>query len=105
MKNAKEKVIKIAHNVSVDYCIAEEIKRLNDEHDIFTLSSCCGHGNGVSGYIIVSGDDINKMLKLEYEITNIKYFDNDIVTSDKLVLCAFKPKSRCECVRRWLDGN
>lgn len=41
--------ITIFHNISVDSCIADEIETLNNIGNIFTLSSCCGHGN--VGYI------------------------------------------------------
>lgn len=91
----KEKGIRIAHEISVDSCIADEIERLNNKNGIFTLSSCCGHGN--AGYIIVCGSEIKEMLKLGYEVTTIKYLDNDIVEDDRVVMCAFKPKSKCGC--------
>jgi hypothetical protein len=87
--------ITITHDISVDSCIADEIKRLNNENRILTLSSCCGHGH--VGYIVVSGNDIQKMLKLGYDMTTIEYFDNDIVTDDRIAMCAFKPKSKCNC--------
>ena len=92
----KETDITIAHNISVDSCIADEIKKLNNENCIFTLSSCCGHGH--AGYIIVCGSEIQEMLKLGYEMTAMRYLDNDIVTDDKVVMCAFKPQSMCYCV-------
>lgn len=91
----KEKDITIAHNISVDLCIADEIEMLNNKEGVFTLSSCCGHGS--VGYIIVCGSEIKEMLKLGYEVTTIKYLDNDIVTNDRVVMCAFKPKSKCNC--------
>lgn len=91
----KETDITITHNISVDSCIADEIKRLNNENGIFTLSSCCGHGH--AGYIIVCGSEIDEMFKLGYDVTTIKYLDNDIITEDKIVICAFKPKSKCSC--------
>lgn len=91
----KETDIMITHNISVDSCIAEEIKRLNDKNGIFTLSSCCGHGN--VGYIIVDGNDTEKMMKLGYEMTTMKYWDNDIMTDERVVMCTFKPKSECSC--------
>lgn len=92
----KEKDITVTHEISVDSCIADEIERLNNENKIFTLSSCCGHGS--VGYIIVCGSEIQEMFKLGYEMTTIKYLDNDIVADDKVVMCAFKPKSKCECI-------
>lgn len=91
----KEKDIKITHDISVDSCIADEIEKLNNENNIFTLSSCCGHG--YAGYIIVGGSDIQEMLKLGYEVTTLKYLDNDIVTDERVVMCAFKPFSICKC--------
>lgn len=94
----KEKDITIAHKISVDSCIADEIEKLNNEDNIFTLSSCCGHGN--AGYIIVCGSEIQEMLKLGYEVTTIKYLDNDIVADDRIVMCAFKPKSECRCFEK-----
>lgn len=91
----KEIDITITHNISVDSCIADEIKKLNNKNGIFTLSSCCGHGN--TGYIVVGGIDMQKMLKLGYEMTSMKYLDNDILTDDIVVICALKPKSKCHC--------
>lgn len=91
----KETDITIIHNISVDSCIADEIKRLNNVNGLFTLSSCCGHGD--AGYIIVCGSEIKEMLNLGYEVTTIKYLDNDILTEDRVVMCAFKPKSKCNC--------
>ena len=91
----KETDIIITHNISVDSCIADEIRMLNNEYDIFTLSSCCGHSH--TGYIIVGGNDIDKMLALGYEMTPIKFLDNDIITDDIFVACAFKPRSKCNC--------
>lgn len=91
----KEKDITIKHNISVDSCIADEIEKLNNENNIFTLGSCCGHGQ--AGYIIVCGSDIKEMLKLGYEMTTLKYLDNDLVVDDRSVICAFKPKSECYC--------
>lgn len=91
----KETGIIITHNITVDSCIADEIKRLNNENGMYTLSSCCGHGH--AGYIIVGGSDIQEMLNLGYEMTAINYLDNDIITEDRVVICAFKPKSKCNC--------
>jgi hypothetical protein len=89
----KEKGITITHDISVDLCIADEIEKLNNENNIFTLSSCCGHGH--TGYIVVCGGDIQKMIELGYDMTTLKYLDNDIVADDRTVVCAFKPKSEC----------
>lgn len=94
----KEKDITITHDISVDSCIADEIEKLNNKNDIFTLSSCCGHGH--AGYIIVCGSEIQEMLKLGYEVTTLKYLDNDIVADDRVVICAFKPKSECNCCKK-----
>jgi hypothetical protein len=91
----KEKDITIKHNISVDSCIANEIEKLNNENNIFTLGSCCGHGQ--IGYIVVCGSDIQEMLRLGYEMTTPKYLDNDIVIDDRVVTCSFKPKSECTC--------
>ena len=97
----KEKVlhnetsIKITHSISVDSCISEEIEKLNNEHDVFTLSSCCGHGD--AGYIIVPSNDIQKMINLGYGMTTSRYLDNDITTIDKMITCSFKPMSACKC--------
>ena len=87
--------IRITHDISVDSCIADEIEKLNNEYDILTLSSCCGHGD--AGYIIVSGSDIQKMMGLGYKITSAKYLDNDITDVDRVVTCSFKPISICKC--------
>ena len=96
-KEHRETDVTVIHKITVDICIAEEIKKLNNDNDIFTLSSCCGHGE--TGYIIVAGDDIQEMIKLGYEITANKYLDNDIISSDAIVMCGFKPKSICKCNR------
>lgn len=93
----KETSITITHDIRVDSCIADEIKKLNNDNDIFTLSSCCGHGINV-GYIIVAGSEIEKMIHLGYETTALKYLDSEIdLDNDRVVLCAFKPKSECVC--------
>lgn len=94
----KEKNITIKHDITVDSCIAEEIEKLNNDNNIFTLGSCCGHGH--SGYIIVCGNEIQEMFKLGYEMTTLKYLDNDIVADDRIVICAFKPKSECNCCEK-----
>ncbi len=94
MKKHKETGITITHNIAVDGCIADEIKKLNNEEDITTLSSCCGHGE--SGYIIVMDKDIQKMVSIGYELTSMKYLDYDIL-GDRVTICAFKPKSKCFC--------
>ena len=41
----KEKDVTLVHKVSIDDCIADEVEILNNVYDIFTLSSCCGHGD------------------------------------------------------------
>ena len=98
----KETNITIVHKIDVDSCIADEILKLNNEYDIFTLSSCCGHGE--TGYIIVAGSEIDRMIKLGYEMTVLKYIDNDIILDkDRVVLCGFKPKSKCLCNEKWYD--
>lgn len=95
----KEKNIIITHSIDVDSCIADEIEKLNNIDDIFTLSSCCGHGN--TGYIIVVGSDIEKMIHLEYGTTAIRYLDNEVeLDKERVVLCAFKPKSECNCCEK-----
>ena len=91
----KEADITVTHKISVDACIANEIEKLNNIDDIFTLSSCCGHGQ--AGYIIVAGSDIQQMIKLGYEITAMKYLDSDAIADDRIVVCAFKSKSKCNC--------
>lgn len=92
----KEKSITLVHEIDVDSCIADEILKLNNVDHIFTLSSCCGHGE--SGYIIVTGSEINKMIKLGYEMTVLRHMDNDIeLGKDRIALCGFKPKSECKC--------
>lgn len=92
----KETDVTVTHKISVDSCIADEINRLNNEHNIFTLSSCCGHGE-YAGYIIVTGDDIKKMIKLRYKMTTAKYWDNDIGIGDRIVTCTFRSQSKCNC--------
>lgn len=73
-----KKDITLIHNISVDDCIADEIEKLNNVHGIFTLSSCCGHGN--TGYIIVAGSDMKVMIDLGYnsialEISKIMHYE------------------------------
>jgi len=95
----KEKDITLVHKISVDDCIADEIEKLNNVNDIFTLSSCCGHGN--TGYIIVAGSDIQTMTSLGYNTIALKYIDNDTeIEGDRIVMMAFRPKSECECVEK-----
>lgn len=95
----KETSITIVHEIDVDSCIADEIEKLNNIEDIFTLSSCCGHGE--AGYIIVAGSEIEKMTHLGYETTTLRYLDNEIeLDKDRIVLCAFKPKSECMCQKQ-----
>lgn len=92
----REANITIVHNIDVDSCIADEIEKLNNIDNIFTLSSCCGHG--YTGYIVVAGSEIEKMTRLGYEMTTLKYLDNEIdIDKERIVLCAFKPKSECTC--------
>jgi len=96
----EEKSITITHNIDVDSCIADEIEKLNNIDDIFTLSSCCGHGCWV-GYIIVAGSEIEKMMQLGYDTTALKYLDNEVeLDKDRVVICAFKPKSECNCYEK-----
>ncbi len=95
----KERDITLVHNISVDDCIADEIEKLNNVHGIFTLSSCCGHGN--VGYIIVAGSDMERMISLGYNTMALKYLDNDAeIEGDRIVMMAFKPKSECKCVEK-----
>lgn len=91
----KETDIVVTHKISVDACIAKEIEKLNNFNGIFTLSSCCGHGE--AGYIIVAGSDIQQMIKLGYDMTAMKYLDSDAIADDRIVVVAFKPKSKCNC--------
>lgn len=92
----KEKSITLVHRISVDECIADEIEKLNNMYDIFTLSSCCGHGH--VGYIIVAGNDMHIMLELGYDNVASKYLDNDVdIEEDRIVMMTFKPKSECRC--------
>lgn len=92
----RETNITIVHSIDVDTCIADEIEKLNNIDDIFTLSSCCGHGD--TGYIIVAGSEIEKMIRIGYETTALKYLDNEVeLDKDRVVLCGFKPKSECKC--------
>lgn len=94
----REKDITLIHKISVDECIAEEIEKLNNVYDIFTLSSCCGHGN--AGYIIVAGSDMKRMIDLGYNTVALKYLDNDAeIGGDRIVMMAFRPKSECRCTR------
>lgn len=96
MTTKREKEITIVHEISVDSCIADEIEELNNVGGIFTLSSCCGHGE--TGYIIVAGSDIHEMSKLGYQTIALKYLDNEVeLEKDRIVLCGFRPKSKCIC--------
>lgn len=93
----KEKYITLVHKISVDECIADEIEKLNNMYDIYTLSSCCGHGN--IGYIIVAGSDMHVMIELGYSNIALNYLDNDTeIEGYRIVMMAFKPKSQCRCV-------
>ena len=93
----KEKDITLVHKVSIDDCIADEIEKLNNIDDIFTLSSCCGHGD--TGYIIVAGSDMQRMIDLGYNTMALKYLDNDAeIEGDRIVMMAFRQKSECKCI-------
>lgn len=95
----KDKDITLVHKISVDDCIADEIEKLNNVHGIFTLSSCCGHGN--TGYIIVAGSDMKVMTDLGYNTIALKYLDNDAeIEGDRIVMMAFKPKSECKYIEK-----
>ena len=95
----KEKDVTLVHKVSIDDCIADEIEKLNNIDDIFTLSSCCGHGE--IGYIIVAGSDMQRMIDLGYNTIASKYLDNDTeIEGDRIVMMAFKSKSECKCIEK-----
>lgn len=51
--------------VSIDSCIAEEIKKLWDK-GIETMGCCCGH-NSERGWVQVYPDDYPQMFELGYE--------------------------------------
>lgn len=51
--------------VTIDYCLKLEIEDLW-KHGIKTTGCCCGHGHSL-GYIGVTEDSIEKMLKLGYQ--------------------------------------
>ena len=109
----EQKKIKICHETNVDKCIYKEILELNNRHNILTLFSCCGHRSENKAFIVVQDDDIEKMLSLDYKITDTygalgKYVDNDdevyidIKNKDLIKECgrwflAFRPKSKCIC--------
>ena len=95
----KEKDVTLVHKVSIDDCIADEIEKLNNIDDVFTLSPCCGHGD--TPYIIVAGSDIQKMMDLGYNTIALKYLDNDSeIEGDRIVMMAFRPKSWCRCIEK-----
>lgn len=99
MKN--KTVITILHKVTVDSCIAEELEELNNEKEIFTLGSCCGHG--LEGHILVGGDDVSKMLDLGYELdicwllTTCTFINKKMEQEYNHHVCSFRPKSKCIC--------
>ena len=109
----EQKKIKICHETNVDKCIYKEILELNNRHNILTLFSCCGHRSENKAFIVVQDDDIEKMLSLDYKITDTygtlgKYVDNDdevyidIKNKDLIKeygrwFLAFRPKSKCIC--------
>lgn len=59
--------IEITHTIDVDKCIAKEIKELNNDHNILTLYSCCGHEKGSHGYIVVHEFDKELLIELGYK--------------------------------------
>lgn len=65
-KTNMRKII-IRHKVEIDHCIADEIKELNNKHNILTLYSCCGHDKDYYGYIVVHPDNISDMIELGYQ--------------------------------------
>jgi hypothetical protein len=59
----------IKTTVSIDMCLAEEIKKLWDV-EIHTMGCCCGHGK-LNGYIqVLTKEDEIRMLELGYKYEN-----------------------------------
>lgn len=102
MTRCSEVEIIITQKIKVDLCLAEEIKELNNVHNIDTQFCCCGHGG--QGYIIVKDLDIEKMLSLGYKRTGRRYHNISYYVTDKrrikdheFVQWQFLPKSKCTC--------
>ncbi len=96
--------ITITQRILVDPCIAAEIKELNDVHNIDTHFSCCGHGYGKQGYIIVKELDAGKMERLGYirKGRRIHWYGYYLTEKTKIkahesVQFEFKPMSECTC--------
>lgn len=81
----EKKVIIRGEEISIDKCIANEIDKLNNEHDIMTCFSCCGH-QAYKGWISVLKESKDRMISLGYSPCE----DNDQ---------CFESKSKCNCKR------
>ena len=113
------KEIMINHKIKVDDCIADEILELNNNYNILTLASCCGHGED-DGFIVVHNDmydstiddigsDILKMLKLGYKFKDFYTYNADSMSKNKKLTTwrkrtvpCFLPKSKCKCKAKYL---
>ena len=89
------RTITVTHQIEVDTCIAEEVHRLNNEHRVTTVNSCCGHGDPRMAYITVRPEDMERMFLLEYERLPTIF----------IMQHTFRPKSECTCgVERQCDS-
>lgn len=103
--------ITISHKVEVDECIEKEILELNNEHNILTLYSCCGHKKGNYGYICVHEHDEENILQLGYVKNGIFKTEVQSWNLDKLSeytkgsYYQFKPKSKCTGLCKGMSEN
>lgn len=61
--------------VPVDYCIADEVQKMNDS-GVVTVSSCCGHGNG-KPHALVDEISLKLLQSLGYETQPYVYADGE----------------------------
>lgn len=79
----EKRVIIRGEIIPIDKCIADEIDKLNNEHNIMTCFSCCGHQND-KGWVSVIEECKNRMVSLGYN-----YYKDDNR--------CFETKSMCNC--------
>jgi hypothetical protein len=91
---AKHKWITLRRKIFVDDCLSEELKKLNNEHGVMTLSSCCGHKE-TQRYIAVYPECVDKMITLGYKPIGVNTVSCKGQYEMKLV--CFEPKSMCYC--------
>ena len=94
--------VRVRHVIQVEPCIADEVKSLNNDHNIVTLYSCCGHHVG-KPWVKVKSDDIEKMKALGYkplgteQVWIYKFSDRGGRRIQTAVEQVFQLRSKCKC--------